>query len=99
MHMTDCMGTVVDAFGCLIACVVFGVLSYFFMRALPVTIGAGAVAVFSLVRLFRGLCEAGTRHFALWFSLGIILTLAALSPVAMLGFRMIQYAVWSHWHG
>ena len=97
--MAERTGIVIDAFGCLIVCAVFGVLSYLFMRALPVTIGAGLVAVFSLVRLFRGLCEAGTRRFALWFSLGIILTLAALSPVAMLGFRMIQNALWSHWHG
>ena len=97
--MTERTSIVIDAFGCLIVCVVFGVLSYFFTRALPVTIGAGVVAVFYLVRLFRGLCEAGTRHFALWFSLEIILTLAALSPAAVIGFRMIQYALWSHRHG
>ncbi len=97
--MVELTSTVFATFGWLIVCVFVAVFSFFLMDTLPVTIGAGVVAVFFLVRLFRTLCEAGTRHFALWFSLGIILILAALSPVAIIGSWKIQYALWSHPHG
>ena len=97
--MIERTSTVFATFGWLIVCAFVAVFSFFLMNTLPVMIGAGIAAVFFLARLFFALCEAGTRHFALWFYLGIILTLAALSPVAVIGFWKIQYALWSYQHG
>ncbi len=94
--MVERTSTVFATFGWLVVCALVAVFSFFLMNALPITIGAGIVAVFYLARLFRALCEAGTPHFALWFSLGLILTLVALSPVAVVGFWKIQYALWKH---
>jgi hypothetical protein len=78
-------------------------MGFFYLGAFPYMIGAGVVAVLSLARLFRALRGAGTRNFASLFSLGIILTLASLSPVAVIGFRLIYglilYALWNHQHG
>jgi hypothetical protein len=68
-------------------------------RTDTVTIGAGVVALFYLARLYRALCEDGNRHFTLLFFMAILLTLAALSPVAMIGFWKIQHALWRLQHG
>jgi hypothetical protein len=77
-------------FGWLVVCAFVAVFSLYLMDILPITIVAGIAAVFYLTRLHRALREAGNRYFALWFSLGIILTLAALSPTARVVFWKIH---------
>ncbi len=97
--MVERTSTVFVTFGWLVVWAFVALFSFYLMNILAVTIGAGIAAVFFLARLHRALREAGTRHFALWFSLGIILTLAAVSPIARVVLCEIQYALWRHKHG
>jgi hypothetical protein len=97
--MVERTSTVFVTFGWLVVWAFVAVFSFYLMNILPVTIGAGIAAVFHLARLHRALREAGNRPFALWFSLGIILTLAALSPTAQIVFWKFQFALRRHQHG
>ena len=57
----------------------------FYIYTLPFTTGAGVMAVLSWIQPFRALRGIGGRDFTLLFCSGIVLMLAALSPLSGVG--------------
>ena len=78
-------------------------MGFLYLWGFPFMIGAAVMAVVSQVRLYRALRGAPMRDCAPLISAGGILTLAALSPAAVIAFRLvygiIQLALWNRQHG